>query len=220
MTGGVHDPLENVNRRVHEANKALDRAVLRPASQGYSVINPDLRRGVSNFAENLAMPSVVANDVLQGHLGDALHNSARFLINSILGLGLMDPATGAGLEARPSDFGQTLHSWGMTEGAYLEIPVLGPSTVRDATGTVVDLVLNPMAHILPADAQWLLPAGFVATTLNDRAEFGDTVDSVLYESADSYAQTRLFYLDSRRHYLGAEQGAEDELYGIYEEAFE
>jgi len=221
VTSGVYDPLEPANRQMHAANKGLDRALLRPAANGYGQIPPDLRRGVSNFADNLSVPGTVVNDLLQFRVEDALHNTLRFAINTTVGLGgILDPASKAGIEARSSDFGETLHVWGVAEGAYIELPAFGPSTARNTAGMVVDIFLDPMAQILPADAQWLLPAGFVANKLNDRASFSQTVDSVLYESEDSYAQTRLFYLESRRFALGADQEAEDDLYDLYEEAFE
>ncbi len=219
--GDIHDPFEPTNRKIHGANKTLDRALLRPAANEYGHLPPELRQGASNFADNLSVPGTVVNDLLQFHIEDAIHNTLRFAINTTVGLGgLWDPASKAGIEPRPSDFGETLHVWGFGEGAYVELPLLGPSTTRDTVGIVADIFLDPMGNILPADAQWLIPASFVTNKLNDRASFSQTVDSVLYESEDSYAQTRLFYLESRRFQLGGADEAEDELYDLYEEALE
>lgn len=220
-TRDIYDPLEPTNRAIHGANKALDRSVLRPAAYTYRAVPKDVRQVGSNFAANLAVPGTVVNDLLQFHLGDAIHNTLRFAMNSTLGLGgLFDPASGAGLDARPSDFGETLYVWGVGEGAYVELPLLGPSNARDATGQMVDLFFNPIGNILPANAQWTRNAAFVAQTLNDRANYGDLVDSVLYESEDSYAQSRLFYLENRRFSLGQDAQAEEDQYDIYDQAFQ
>ena len=102
------------NRSIHELNKSLDTIALRPASQVYGNLGPKpLRIGVNNFASNLSIPGTVVNDLLQLRLDDAVHNTARFLVNSTVGLaGLFDPASELGVEPRPSDFGETLHVWG------------------------------------------------------------------------------------------------------------
>ncbi len=201
------DPYEAQNRRVHAFNLGVDRALFRPSSRVYGVGVPDpVKQGVANFATNLSTPGSILNDVLQGEAEDAGHNFFRFAINSTLGLaGIFDPATSMGLPERESDFGQTLHVWGAGEGAYLELPLLGPSTERDATGEVVDFVLNPMRHAVPDDARSAVIATKVGEGLGKRARFGNTIDSVLYESADSYRQTRDAYLQNRRFELGGDQ---------------
>ena len=220
--GDPYDPFEPVNRAVHEGNKALDTFVLSPAADGYGALAPQpVRTSVSNFAANLSVPSTVVNDLLQLNIEDAAHNTMRFLVNSTLGLaGLLDPATEFGLEERKSDFGETLFVWGFAEGPYLELPGFGPSTVRDAVGLAVDFAINPVNDWLPVDQQWVPGGAYMLSRLNDRFTFGGTVDSVLYESADSYAQTRLFYLESRRFDLGDEVSGEDDLYDFYEDALE
>lgn len=216
------DPLEPVNRATHDVNKALDTVALRPASNVYGTLVPrPLRRGVNNFGSNLALPGMVLNDILQLKIADALQNTGRFMFNSTFGLaGVLDPATSLGIQAKPTDFGETLHVWGIGEGPYLELPVLGPSTARDAVGQIVDFAINPATRLLPSGQQWTIPATTVARRVDDRFTFGTTVDSVLYESADSYAQTRLFFLENRRFSLGDENTADEELYDIYDEAFE
>lgn len=219
---GVYDPLEPVNRVSHGANKALDTVALRPASQVYgNVVPKPIRQGVNNFASNLSLPGMVLNDLLQLNIEDALQNTGRFMFNSTFGLaGVLDPATPLGIEAKPTDFGETLYVWGVGEGPYVEMPVLGPSNARDAVGQIVDIVINPAQQILPTGQQWVVPATTVATRVDDRFTFGATVDSVLYDSEDSYAQSRLFFLENRRFSLGDEISAEDDLYDLYEEAFE
>lgn len=217
----IHDPYEEMNRRTHALNKNLDKALLKPASGVYAAIVPDeLGTGIRNFAGYLDIPGEVANNLLQFDLAGAATNSARFVINGTVGfLGLYDAASEIGLYPDAADFGQTLHVWGVGEGAFVELPVLGASTERDAVGIAVDAVFNPMTLALPSE--WKL-AGTGAKTVSmvgDRARFATTVDSVLYESADSYSQSRLYYLQSRRHELGMKPD-EDDYFDPYEDIYE
>lgn len=203
---GVIDPFEKQNRGVHSFNRALDRAVVRPAGKGYSSLLPDeVEDSVGNFAENLDRPSQVVNAVLQGDLAGAGISTGRFLINSVLGIGgLFDVATDFGVVEHDTDFGETLHTWGVGEGTYIEMPVFGPSTQRDAVGIVVDLFTNPLSHTLETPEKNYGPAANIAARLGDRGRYADSIDSILYESADSYAQARLIYLQNRRFELGDE----------------
>ncbi len=216
-----YDPFETSNRSIHELNKSLDTIALRPASQVYGNLGPKpLRIGVNNFASNLSIPGTVVNDLLQLRLDDAVHNTARFLVNSTVGLaGLFDPASELGVEPRPSDFGETLHVWGFEEGAFVELPFFGPSTTRDTVGLIVDVALNPVGGWLGDGNRWIQPAASFAATLDDRFTFAGTVDSVLYESADSYIQSRLFFLENRRFELGDGAETDEELYESYEDVF-
>jgi phospholipid-binding lipoprotein MlaA len=213
ITRTINDPYERQNRAVHAFNKQVDRAVLRPLTggdrEGGSGSGPVLKV-VGNVASNLDMPRVIVNDVLQAQPVDAIHNSFRFAVNTVFGFGgLLDPAADMGLHARPADFGETLHVWGAAEGEYMELPFLGPSTARDTAGTVVDFFLNPLTPLLPAPERYAVSASKVVAGLTGRAEFGDTVDGVLYDSADSYTQTRLLYLQNRRFRLGQIEKAEE-----------
>ncbi|MCX7645738.1 MAG: VacJ family lipoprotein [Rhodobacteraceae bacterium] len=205
---GINDPNEAANREVHAFNKALDRTFLRGGAEGVKSIPQPLRTAVRNLGGNLDMPRIVLNDLLQGNADDAVHNGFRFLVNTTFGLGgLLDPATDMGLDMRATDFGETLHVWGAPEGAYVELPVLGPSTERDTAGLIVDLALNPLRFVLPARELRAATALRFAARLSERAEFGATVDSLLYQSADSYAQVRLLYLQNRRFRLGGGDAA-------------
>ncbi|NVJ67191.1 MAG: VacJ family lipoprotein [Gammaproteobacteria bacterium] len=134
------DPYEDFNRSMWEFNKSADKALLKPIAKGYKAITPDpVEKGVSNFFSNIGEVPTIINDVLQFKLGKALKDTGRFLINSTLGLaGLLDPATDMGLEHQPEDFGQTLATWGVGDGAYIMLPFFGPSTTRDAFGQGVD----------------------------------------------------------------------------------
>jgi len=203
---GIWDPYETANRRTHAFNKGLDRSLVRPAGRGYASVVPDeVQDVVSNFADNLGTPASMVNQTLQGDVAGVMHNFFRFTINSTIGLlGLFDPAADMGLPERPSDFGQTLQVWGIPEGAYIELPLLGPSTERDTAGKVVDLFTNPLDYALPRPERYYGTATRVASKVGDRGRYSDTVDSILYESADSYAQARLIYLQNRRFELGEE----------------
>lgn len=217
---GINDPYEKGNRATHQFNLAADRAVLRPLSRVMGDGSGPVSRGLGNFAANLGTPGDVVNDLLQLRLGRATHNTLRFAINSTLGLGgLLDPATAMGAPAKKTDFGETLHVWGVDEGAYVELPLLGPSTQRDALGSAVDLVLDPMNYLLPKPESYFGTFAKGASQLSDRARYSGTVDSILYESADSYAQMRLLYLQNRRYELGQTTGADADFVDPYEDPY-
>lgn len=201
---GINDPYEAQNRKVHAFNRGLDRALVRPAAIGYSSVLPDeIEDSIGNFATNLGEPSVVVNSLLQGDLRGAANSTLRFAVNSTFGLlGFFDPATEFQMADHDTDFGETLFVWGVQEGVYLELPALGPSTARNATGKVVDLFTNPLTYILDSPESFYGTGASVASGLSTRNRFSDTVDSILYESADSYAQARLIYLQNRRFGLG------------------
>lgn len=226
----IHDPYEGVNRASHAFNKGADRVLFRPASQVYGAVVPGPVRGsLSNAASNLNNPRSVVNDVLQGQGEDAIHNTFRFLLNSTLGVfGLFDPATSFGLEDRTTGFGDTLAVWGAREGAYLELPLFGPSNERDAAGQIVDILTNPVSSLAGDRASEVAAATSIPSVLNSRYVYSDTVDGILYDSADSYAQMRLFYTESRRFELSGQvpagnafdpyENLYDEVYGgIYDE---
>ncbi|MDS9466284.1 VacJ family lipoprotein [Paracoccus sp. MBLB3053] len=219
-SGGINDPFEPMNRQTHAFNRGFDANVVKPATSGLSSglssgpsagsdepgIGSYALQGIGNFGSNLAEPGKALNHLLQGRPEPAVKTTFRFLVNSTLGIaGFLDPATADfALPEQDTDFGETLHVWGVGEGPYLELPLLGPSTVRDTVGRVVDLVIDPMHQVLDLD-EWLIGLGARAVAkAGERARFGDSVDSILHESADSYAQTRLIWLQHRRHELGQE----------------
>ncbi|RDW13812.1 MlaA family lipoprotein [Paracoccus thiocyanatus] len=210
--GGIHDPYEPVNRRVHAFNRGLDAHIVKPLGGGLSGgqdgggIGGHAVQALGNFGSNLGQPGRVVNHLLQGRPGPAARGTLRFLVNTTVGLaGFLDPAASDfALPEEDTDFGQTLARWGVGEGAYLELPLVGPSTGRDALGRVVDLAIDPMRGWLNRD-QYLIGMGArLASKAGERGRFGDSVDSILHESADSYAQTRLIWLQHRRHELGEE----------------
>ena len=201
---GIWDPYEASNRKVHAFNKSLDTNIVRPVSRAYVTAVPEsLRYSVTSFADTAGTPNSVLNQILQADLGGAARNTLRFAINATLGFGgLADVATALGLPRDESGFGETLHVWGLPEGAYVESPFSGPSTERDRAGRLVDLVLDPFGHLAPEGLRHAATGTKIADRLGDRGTFAETVDSILYDSADSYAQSRLLYLQNRRFDLG------------------
>jgi phospholipid-binding lipoprotein MlaA len=200
------DPYESTNRRAHEFNKELDRAILKPAALAYTALTPKpVQQGVSNFATNLSQPANVVNYMMQGNVAEAINTTGIFLVNSLIGVGgIFDIAGREGHFARDTDFGETLSTWGVKEGAYIELTGLGPTTERGAVGKVVDFVMDPLASVLSVSQSKLLRVASVSKVLEARVEYGDALDSVLYDSADSYTQTRLYYLQNRRYELGTQ----------------
>lgn len=204
------DPFEEENRKRHAFNKSLDRGLVRPLGQGYGWTLPDpVETGISNFASNLNKPGVAVNSILQGDLKGLGQATLSFLVNTTIGIGgIFDPADAMGIPDHDTDFGETLHVWGAPEGAYIELPLLGPSTERDAVGTMVDVFTNPLLYAFRGSERGILAFAVVLSGLGDRSQFSETIDSILYDSADSYAQSRLIYLQNRRFKLGQAQGGE------------
>lgn len=201
---GINDPYEAQNRKVHTFNKGFDKNLFRPVSQGYGVVPVEMRNTVNNFSENLGMPGVAVNSLLQGDLRGTGLATVRFIMNTTIGLGgFFDAADELNIPAHTTDFGETLAVWGVDEGAYIELPFLGPSTQRATAGLVVDFFTNPLTYsTIDGDARIIPPTAKGVAALNDRERFSDSFDSVLYDSADSYSQSRLIYLQNRRFQLG------------------
>lgn len=217
---GINDPYEPFNRQVHAFNKTVDQAVLRPLSRGAAAVPGGFTQPVVNFSNNAGLPGTVVNNLLQADIGGAATNTLRFIVNTTVGvLGLADPAGAIGLREVETDFGATLAVWGVPEGAYLELPGFGPSTERDAAGRVVDFVLDPLDRLdwVPREVQEYSFPTKVAEQVIERGALGDTFDEILYESADSYAQARLIYLQNRRFELGQAQAAEDYYFDPYKD---
>ncbi|MDX2276536.1 MAG: VacJ family lipoprotein [Hyphomonadaceae bacterium] len=189
------DPWEGTNRDLFAAHEAIDQAVLEPVARGYRAVTPGfVRTGVTNFLGNLKSPVIFINDVLQAEPSRAGTTVARFGINSTVGLlGLFDPATSMGLERHDEDFGQTLAVWGVESGPYLFIPVLGPTTVRDSAGRVIDMAFDPLnwATFDEADEARAIRGGL--TALSVRESLLDQVDEVRENAIDPYVTFRSTY---------------------------
>lgn len=144
------DPLEGFNRAMFSFNEGADKVVLKPLAKGYRAVTPDpVEKGFSNVFSNLLEVRNVANDILQWKWGQAVNDTGRFLVNSTIGVvGLFDVADGMGLEkSQGEDFGQTLGAWGVGSGAYIVLPLLGPSTVRDGSMMPLNSLAHPVSHI-------------------------------------------------------------------------
>ena len=203
LEDGISDPFEASNRQAHEINKSIDKNIIRPIAIVYGDITPiKLQSVANNMSMNFSLPRYSMNYILQGELKNASKSSMKFLVNSTLGVGgIYDFSSQLGLTSEKTDFGETMAKWGFREGPYLEILVLGPSNQRDGIGKVVDLVLDPVS-LIGVGAKSAATATSVAFGLSARSQFRESIDSILYESADSYAQSRLFFLQNRRYELG------------------
>jgi phospholipid-binding lipoprotein MlaA len=204
------DPLERVNRVTYKFNDSVDRAVLKPVAKGYKKVTPRfMQTGVSNFFGNLGQPTVIVSDLLQAKFKPALSDTARFVLNTTVGIGgFLDPATAAGLDKNDEDLGQAFGKWGIPPGPYLVIPLLGFSDVRDAVGTAGEIYLNP-THYVERDA-WRYSINAVGV-INMRAGLLDT-EQALQNTFDKYAFIRNAYLQRREYQVtdGAASPAVDE----------
>ncbi|MGV6839615.1 MAG: MlaA family lipoprotein [Planktomarina sp.] len=204
----THDSYERTNRAIHGFNKGLDRYAVRPLARGYDRVLPDpVEDSISNFASNLGEPGTFINHVLQFNIVDAGKTALRFTLNSTIGVGgLFDASTIMGLEAQDTDFGETLYTWGFAEGAYVELPVLGPSTERAAVGFVVDQIMDPVGAVIGQPASSYRTGARVGEIVQKRHQLGGQLDRLYDDSVDSYAQLQLLYLQNRRYQLGYEVG--------------
>lgn len=208
---GPSDPLEGVNRGVYGFNETLDEYALEPAARGWTrITTPGVRRSVGNFFNNLAAPGVVLNNLLQGKFRDASATTARFMVNSTVGvLGLFDPAgRHLGIEAREEDFGQTLGVWGAENRPYLVLPLLGPSSGRDVTRYPVGYYTNVLTYVVLDTAT--MGAFTALNIVNTRAQM-DRAARLRDESAiDPYLFTRSAYLQYREQQVHDGNPPEDE----------
>ena len=210
-----NDPLEPLNRAFFEFNRVLDGLLLEPLARIYRGITPQFfRDAVDNFLDNLNTPVVLANDILQGEPYRAEKTLGRFMMNTIMGVGgLIDVGGMLGMPPRHSeDFGQTLAVYGVAEGPYLVLPILGPSNPRDAFGFLVDFAFDPMTFVAPTD---LALARFGTETLAFREQNIEAFDEVKRSSIDLYAATRTLSRQLRASEI--RNGAPPPLDDIYDE---
>lgn len=216
-----HDPLEPMNRKIFAFNQGLDRRVIKPLAKGYLKVVPrPVRDALHNFIANLNEPVVFINDLLQANLKKTGVTAGRFVLNSTVGIGgILDVATRNGLPEQSGDFGQTLFVWGVPEGPYLVLPVLGPSTPREATGDGVDIFINPWRYVYPTrnyPTAVSVVEGVVAG-VDERARNLDTLDELQRESVDFYAAMRSLYRQNRASVLRNGQPAPPPSENFYEE---
>jgi phospholipid-binding lipoprotein MlaA len=199
----VFDPYENTNRKTHEFNKNLDKSILRPASNTYVAIIPSpVVTGVSNFSSNLEMPVMILNGLLQLDFEGVSKNTGRFLINSSVGiLGIFDVASSLQIYGKSTNFNETLYSYGIGEGAYTELPFFSSNTERSAAGLVLNFAVNPYQGVFTGAREAIPISAKVLDLMGKRHRYSDTIEGVLYNSDDSYAQSRQIYLERMRFNL-------------------
>tara|TARA_B100000886_G_C20403090_1_gene483470 strand:+ start:793 stop:1593 length:801 start_codon:yes stop_codon:yes gene_type:complete len=201
----TNDCFEKVNRGVFAFNQAIDKVIFKPLAKGYRMFPQPIRSGASNALSNLGNVVTVPNNVLQGQFKSAGINSARFAINSTLGIGgLFDVASYYGLKKRDKeDYGQTLGVWGASSGCYFVLPVLGPTTVRDSLGSVINIIGGDAWYNVTVvnETQYFSEADYYTSRLlsgiDFRAKNLESFDSLEKSSVDLYASVRSLYLQDR-----------------------
>ena len=206
------DRFETLNRQVFYINDRLDHFALRPAAVTYRKLMPNpLEKGVDNIFSNLDEVTNVVNDVLQGKFSQAAHDGGRFLLNTTIGLGgIFDIAQRAGLEKSDGeDFGQTLAVWGVGEGPYLMLPLIGPSTLRDAPSKFVDSITSPFSYVDH------VPTRNTARGVDLLAKRASLLEIDRVISGDKYLFVRDVYLQRSRYLVN--DGAIEDDFGDFED---
>jgi phospholipid-binding lipoprotein MlaA len=196
--GNPADPLEPLNRVVFSFNDAADKAVIKPVARAYRGVLPGfVRIGISNFFSNLEDIWISVNDVLQGKFQQGVDDFGRVLFNSTFGIaGIFDFASDLGLQKHNEDFGQTLGSWGVGSGAYLVLPILGPSTIRDGFGLLLDTQADLVFYI---DGVPVHNSLYGTRAISNRANLLDASSMIDTAALDRYAFVREFWLQRRRN---------------------
>lgn len=194
-----NDPYEGFNRQVFAMNQTVDKNVALPVAVFYHHAVPTpARDGLHNFLSNLDAPSILANDVLQGEMGHAWETISRFTVNTTIGMGgLVDAATKFGMPNHSADFGETLAIYGVDEGPFLVLPLLGPSNPRDAFGDAVDVGFDPLTYItFRSSVYWMIGRGTV-NVIDVRQRNIGTIAELERSSVDLYATERSLYRQHR-----------------------
>ena len=187
----INDPYENLNRKTYQFNENLDEKIAKPIAEIYSKFPVPIKNGVTNFFNNLEEVDTFINQMLQGKPKESLNDLTRFIINSTIGLGgFIDVASKMGLERHEEDFGQTLGVWGVGQGPYVMLPVLGPSTFRDTFSRPVSSFLSVTFHMTDADVNIALKSIDAIETRERLLE----VESLL--SGDKYSFVKDAYIQS------------------------
>ncbi|TMG87013.1 MAG: VacJ family lipoprotein [Betaproteobacteria bacterium] len=207
------DPLESLNRAVFDTNTALDTALIKPIAETYRAILPQWTRDrIRSVIDNLAEPRIFVNDLLQRRPDAAGVTFARFFINTIVGLaGMFDLAAERGFAKQSGDFGQTLYTWGVDDGPYLVLLLLGPSNLRDAFGLGVDVLTTPPALIASSHAN--LAVG-VVDGIDLRARNIETLDEIKASALDYYAHLKSIMQQRRQIQLLEARGVKDQPYEL------
>ena len=202
----VKDCFEKINRATFAFNMALDKVLFRPVATGYRKLPSPLRTGTSNALNNISNLVTIPNNILQGDFKAAGNNTARFIINTTIGIiGIFDPANILGFEKlEKEDFGQTFGAMGVGEGCYLVLPVIGPSTVRDAIGSLVSMTGGDAWYnvTIKNDTQYFKESDYYYSKLTEGVDFRaknlESFDSLEKNSVDFYATVRSLYIQDRQ----------------------
>lgn len=208
-----NDPLEGLNRGIFEFNRVVDGVFIKPAAQIYrSVLPQEAQDGIRNFLRNLRSPLILLNNLLQGDMQAAGNTIGRFLLNTTAGLGgVMDLAAERGIPYRGEDFGQTLAVWGVGDGPYLMLPILGPSNVRDTSGMVAEWFVDPVNLYLDEEGlEWLIYVRAGLTGIDARARSIDVLNELERTSLDYYAAIRSLYRQQRTNDIRNSRPSDDE----------
>jgi len=191
------DPWEPMNRTVFRINTMVDKATLKPIAKGYKKILPTpVRRGIYNFSANLLTPRSAINNFLQGKISRGFDDIARFFFNSSIGIGgIFDVASAGGLEIYGETFSQTMAVWGVPEGPYLMLPVLGPQSLLDTVTLPIDILADPLVHY---DNSSVRDRVYALRMIDLRARLL-TADKFLEDSKDPYITLRESYLQNRQY---------------------
>ena len=195
--GETYDPLEGFNRAMYDFNEGLDKAVIKPLAKGYQAITPaPVDRGITNFFNNLDDVISAANNLLQFKFRRAASDVGRVAVNSTIGIGgFFDVATNMDMPRYDEDLGQTLGAWGFEPGAFIVLPVLGATTVRDGIGMVGDWYIDPITYIEDDTTRWSLRGLDIIDTRADLLSASRVLDQA---ALDPYAFMRDAYLQRRR----------------------
>lgn len=197
----ANDPAEPTNRIIFDGNQWVDRNALRPVARTYQEYVPDsVRSRVHNFSQNLKAPTVLVNDMLQGNMNRAWTTTQRFAVNTTVGgAGLFDVASDWDLPAHKADFGQTLGVWGVGTGPSVQLPLLGPSNVRDAAGTALGFLGDPIGYV--PELKVIQTAGTVGGMIDGRARMLPMTEDMEKNSLDYYAVLRSSYAQRREAFV-------------------
>ncbi|CCD38574.1 Surface lipoprotein [Candidatus Paraburkholderia kirkii UZHbot1] len=199
------DPFESYNRTMFTINDKIDQYVLKPVANGYVFVVPEpVRNSVTNFFSNIGDVYIAANNLLKLRIADGVSDIMRVAINTLFGVGgLFDVATIAKLPKHAGDFGLTLGHYGVPFGPYVVLPLLGPSTVRDTSGLVVDYFGNPLTYVSPASVSWAL---YGVNLVNTRANLLGATDVLADAALDKYSFVRNAYLQRRQYLISGGEG--------------
>tara|TARA_B100001029_G_scaffold165050_1_gene156415 strand:- start:985 stop:1743 length:759 start_codon:yes stop_codon:yes gene_type:complete len=205
-TAEVKDCFEGLNRATFAFNQGLDKAIFKPIAKGYRKLPSPIRTGTGNVVSNLSNLITIPNNILQGDLKAAGINTARLTLNTTVGIfGIFDVAQQMGfIKYKREDYGQTLGTWGIGEGCYLVLPVLGPSTVRDTVGSFASFMGgDPWYNVtVKNDTQYFNESDYYVSRGTDGLDFRakniDSFDNLEKNSMDFYASVRSLFLQDRR----------------------